>query len=68
MPYTYNRLRGRIIEKFESQEKFADRLGISSTSLSKKMTGKTGFSQKDIILWSDLLGIEKKDYSLYFFE
>jgi hypothetical protein len=67
VPYSYNKLRGRIVEKFGSQEKFAIYIGISSTSLSKKMTGATCISQKDIDKWSELLDIDKKDYGIYFF-
>lgn len=65
--YSYDKLRGRIIEKYGSQEKYAEVLGISTNSMSKKMTGKTGFSQKDIVIWSELLGIDKSEYSEYFF-
>lgn len=65
--YKYDRLRGRIVEKYGSQEEFAKVIGISSTSMSKKMKGKTGFSQKDIVKWSELLGISKPEYSEYFF-
>lgn len=65
--YKYDRLRGRIIEKYGSQEKFAEVIGISSNSMSKKMNGKTGFSQKDIVKWSNYLDIDKIDYSSYFF-
>ena len=68
MNYKYDRLRGRIIEKYGSQEKFAEIIGISSTSMSKKMNGKTGFSQKDIVRWSELLSIKKSEYSEYFFD
>ena len=67
MGYTYDKLRGRIIEKYGSQEKYADVLGISTNSLSKKMTGKTGFSQKDITIWADLLNIDKAEDGEYFF-
>lgn len=67
MGYTYDKLRGRIIEKYGSQEKYADVLGISTNSLSKKMTGKTGFSQKDITIWADLLNFDKAEYGEYFF-
>lgn len=67
MNYSYDKLRGRIIEKYGSQEKYAEKLGISTNSLSKKMTGKTGFSQKDIIQWAELLEIDRSDYSDYFF-
>lgn len=67
MGYSYDKLRGRIIEKYGNQEKFAEAIGISSNSLSKKMTGKTGFSQRDIVTWSSMLDINKSEYSEYFF-
>lgn len=67
MPYTYNKLRGRIIEKYGTQEEFARKVGISKNSLSLKMNGKTGFSQADVDRWSDLLDIETREIGLYFF-
>lgn len=67
MPYTYNKLRGRIIEIYGSQDKFADKLGQSKNSVSKKMTGKTGFSQSDIVQWSLLLNVSVDQYGEYFF-
>ena len=36
MSYTYNKLRGRIIEMYGTQGKFAEKLGISKNSVSKK--------------------------------
>lgn len=68
MNYKYNRLRGRIIEKYGSQEKFAETIGISSNSMSKKMNGRTGFSQRDIVKWSYLLDIKAPEYGEYFFK
>lgn len=67
MPYTYSKLRGRIIEKYGTLAAFAERIELSQTSLSKKMTGKTGFSQEDIRVWSKLLDIDPSEYGLYFF-
>lgn len=67
MPYAYNKLRGRIIEKYGSQSKFAEKIGISQQSLSKKMNCKIGFSQEDIVLWGGLLDILPEEYSVYFF-
>ena len=67
MPYTYDKLRGRIVEKFGTQDKFAQVLGISKTSLSKKMTGKAGFSQADVNKWTSLLDIDNSEIGLYFF-
>jgi len=65
--YQYKKLRGRIIERFGTQEKFAKEIGISETALSKKMQCKTGISQSDICLWSKLLGITPDEYGVYFF-
>lgn len=67
MSYEYNKLRGRIIEKYGTQEKFAEAIGLSTNSISKKMTGKAGFSQEDIETWSKMLGITQNEYGEYFF-
>lgn len=67
MRYKYGKLRGRIIEKYGCLTKFSKKIGISMTSLSKKMTGKVGFSQNDITEWSEVLDIDKSEYGDYFF-
>lgn len=67
MPYTYNKLRGRIIEKYGTQRRFAEELGISKNAVSKKMNCQTEFSQEDIIKWSMLLNVQKNEYGEYFF-
>ena len=67
MPFSYNKLRGRIYEKYKSQESFAKALGVSKNTVSLKMTGNIGFSQKDIIDWSKKLDISEEEYSEYFF-
>lgn len=67
MPYSYDKLRGRIIEKFGSQGEFAEKVGISPTSVSLKMTGKTGFSQAEMVRWANLLDIPVEEYGQYFF-
>jgi len=67
LPYSYNKLRGRIIERYGSQEAFSKVVGISPTSLSLKMTGQTGFSQSDIKTWSEHLEIKTDEIGDYFF-
>lgn len=67
MPYTYNKLRGRIVELYGSQNNFADKLGQSRNSVSKKMNCKTEFSQEDIVKWSMLLNVTADQYGEYFF-
>lgn len=68
MPYTYNKLKGKIVEVFGNQNNFASKLGVSEVSVSRKLNRKTEFSQSDIERWSNLLGIETADYGDYFFD
>lgn len=65
--YTYRRLKCYIKIKFKTQEEFAKRIGRSENSVSRKLTGKTQFSQSDIELWASALDIEKSDYGVCFF-
>ena len=67
MNFKYQKLRGRIIEKFGSIGAFADAVGISRTQMSKKLQGKAGISQKEIIQWSEILDIEQAEYSDFYF-
>ena len=63
----YAKLRGRIVEKFGTIGKFGEAVGLSGVSMSKKLTGSTGFSQADIIRWCELLDIDLADVGAYFF-
>lgn len=57
--FEYRKLRGRIVEKYGTQDAFAKALGLSKNALSRKMTCKTMFSQNDIEKCCSLLEIEK---------
>lgn len=65
--FDYSKLKGRIIEKFNSQSRFADTVGISDRSMSLKLNNGIGLSQEDIIKWCKLLTIDLKDIPTYFF-
>lgn len=67
MPYKYNKLRGRIVEKYGSIRNFSKNLDISEVSVSKKMNGRTGFSQEDMDTWAKKLEISLDEYGEYFF-
>lgn len=67
MGFVYNKLRGRIVEMYGTQERFAEEIGLSNVSVSKKITGHTQFSQNDIALWCEKLEIPLSDAGLYFF-
>ncbi len=65
--YKYDKLRGRIVEKYGTQARYAEILGISQTAVSSKMNCKTGFDQADIRKWCELLDINTDDVGEYFF-
>lgn len=63
----YSKLRGRIKEKFGTQQKFANAIGMGTVSLSKKLNGKSFFNQNDIIIICCVLDIDEHDLCKYFF-
>lgn len=67
MSFEYNKLRGRIREKFTTQEEFAAALGMSSVTLSSKLNGHTFFTQPQIKKACELLAINSNEVSDYFF-
>lgn len=67
MPYRYDKLRGLIVEKYRSQKAFAEALGVTQNTITLKLQGDRGFSQKDIEQWAEKLKIPREDYYLYFF-
>ena len=65
--FDYSKLRGRIVEKFGTQSKFADANGISDRSMSLKLNNGIGLSQNEILEWCNLLDIPTGEIPLYFF-
>lgn len=66
--FKYLKLRGRIKEKYGTEGRFAEALGISHQSLSRKFNDKVQFSSDDIKQWCKLLEIPVEQSGLYFFE
>lgn len=67
MSYNYNKLRGKIVEKFRTQVEFAKEMGISERSMSLKMTNKMPFKQQEISKAIELLEIDEGEIQSYFF-
>lgn len=65
--FEYRKLRGRIIEMYGSQGRFAEILGVSEVTVSNKLRGITQFSQDDIVSWCEALKISYMDAGAYFF-
>lgn len=67
MPLNYNKLRGRIVEKFGNQQAFAKAMGWSERTLSLKINGKRPWKQTDIMKAIKLLKLSESDIQEYFF-
>lgn len=63
----FAKLRGRIVEKYGSQAKFAEALGVTEQTVTGKLNGKTQFTIEDIVEWCNLLEIESEEVNVYFF-
>ena len=63
----YPKLRGRIVEKFESQKAFSERIGLSEQSITAKLNDRAGFSIEDIVKWCNELEIKQDEVGVYFF-
>lgn len=63
----YNKLKGRIVEKYGSQGKFAAALGMTENTVSRKMQDKVEFSKDDMVRWAELLDIDSSEFWDYFF-
>lgn len=67
MRFNYAKLKGRIKEKYGTQEGFANAIGISPTTISFKINGKAKWQQDEIVKAAKLLEISKKEIVEYFF-
>lgn len=67
MAFDYSMLKGKIKEKFDTQDAFAKELGIGRVSLSMRLNNKLEFSQKEMEKSCILLSIDICDLAKYFF-
>lgn len=65
--FKYAKLRARIREMYVTEGRFAEELGVSQVSISRKFNDKSQFSSDDIRRWCELLEIPVADAGLYFF-
>lgn len=67
MNYNYSKLKGRIKEKYGTQENFARAIGITQPTTSFKINGKASWNQGEIVKAIEVLGLSKDDIVEYFF-
>ena len=65
--YDTSKLRGRIIEKFGSQNDFANAAHCSTSFLSQYLNGKTFLTQQVMDNWIRLLDIDDCDIRAFLF-
>lgn len=65
--FDYAKLKGKIKEKFNTQDNFAKAMGLSTVSMSNKLNNKIQWSQKEISKACVFLEIEIIDIPAYFF-
>ena len=68
MGFDYSKLKGRIIEVYGSQQRFAIAMGLSERSMSLKMQNKVGWKQPEINKACALLEIDINELHEYFFK
>lgn len=67
LSYDYNKLRGRIKEKFGTQSAFAKAMDLSDVSVSNKLNNNVEWGQEEIEKSVIVLDIEYSDIHSYFF-
>ena len=67
MDYNYSKLKGKIREVYETQRSFAEDMGISDVTMSMKLNNKSEWTQVEMELAMELLGIPRTKVKEYFF-
>ena len=68
MSFNYDKLKGRIIEKFGTQYKFAEAMEWSERTLCLKLSSSRSWKQADICKAISLLDLKEEDIPTYFFK
>ncbi len=64
---SHAKLRGKIKEVFETQDAFAEAMGMDRSTMSLKLNDKSNWTSDEIVRACDLLGISCERLHLYFF-
>lgn len=67
MAYDYSKLKGRIVEKYGNQTKFAEIMGLSERTMSLKLNNTNYWKQNEISKACKLLDINEDEIKQYFF-
>ncbi|MBQ9328918.1 MAG: DUF739 family protein [Solobacterium sp.] len=64
----YRKLRGRIVEKFDTQKDFAKAINKDISLVNQTLNGKREIKQEEIEIWAGALDIPIEEIPAYFFE
>lgn len=67
MAKDFNKLIGRIYEKFGTRVSFCEAIGKTPEWLSRRLNNQTEFDANEMILVTDALEIDPQELHLYFF-
>ncbi|MET3616766.1 hypothetical protein ABID14_000386 [Peptoniphilus olsenii] len=65
--FDYSKLKGRIVEKFDTYKNFTRYLDMGSTTFYSKMHNLSDFTSQEIFQICNLLDIPHKEIPIYFF-
>lgn len=60
------KLRGRIVERYGTIKVFAETIGITPTTASNVLAGRTTPTKRMLPVWCGALGIEPEDTGIFF--
>ena len=63
----HSKLKGRIVERYGTQHRFAEAFGISIVQMSAKMRNRSSFSVRDILKICKMLEIPTSQIGDFFF-
>jgi hypothetical protein len=66
--FDFSKLKGLIVEKYDSFTNFSRILGIKNATLLAKLNGERRISPTEVVQWSELLSIASEDIGIYFFK
>ncbi len=66
--FNYDKLIGRIVEKFKTRENFATKVHMSIPTLINKLSGKVDFRSKEIFKFCELLEIPLEEIHYFFYQ
>lgn len=65
--FNYAKLTGKIVEKYGTQLRFSEAMGLSERTISLKLNSKVEWKQGEISRACAILGISSDDIPAYFF-